>query len=66
MPASSVHPSRAPALLIRLQLEGAPELLIDALNEGEEDRLTDWIVHQDDLWELVDLAAELRDLRTVA
>jgi hypothetical protein len=33
----------APAILIRLELEAAPRLLVDAVSEQEHDRLCDWL-----------------------
>jgi hypothetical protein len=33
----------APAILIRLELEAAPRLQVDALTEREHERIVDWI-----------------------
>ena len=35
--------SVAPALIVRFALEEAPDICIDALNDGELVRLCDWI-----------------------
>jgi hypothetical protein len=34
---------RAPAILIRIELEAAPRLQVDALNQQEHDRIVDWL-----------------------
>lgn len=54
-------PSRvsAPAVVIRLELERAPVLYFDCLNEGEEKRLHDWITARWKYAELVQQAAAL-------
>lgn len=52
---------RLPAVLIRLELEAAPKVLIDALTEGESLRLEDWVSTHPDLAELVCRALELAD-----
>jgi len=41
---SECHDSRSsPAILIRLELEAAPRLLVDALDDREHTRLLDWL-----------------------
>jgi hypothetical protein len=49
----------APAILIRLELEAAPRLLVEALSEQEHDRLVDWLETHPDYLELVRRALAL-------
>jgi hypothetical protein len=56
-----VNPGEAPAVLIFLPLEAAPKVLINCLNEGEEDRLADWIAAHDGIAELIARAIELAE-----
>ena len=56
--------AQPPRLWIELCLESAsPRLLMDTLNEGEFDRLCDWITSQPDLRELFARAVELEARR---
>ena len=50
------HP---PSVWIRLSLETAPRLLIDAMSEAEFDRLCDWIRSDDESHDLFDRAIEI-------
>jgi hypothetical protein len=47
MPANStpttIVGATAPALIIRLELEGAPSVYVDTANRHEEARLTQWL-----------------------
>ena len=49
----------APAILIRLELEAAPRLQVDALNEREHDRIVDWLEAHPSYLRLVQKAIEL-------
>jgi hypothetical protein len=51
----------APAAVIRLELEAAPRVLIDCMNEREEIRLADWITSHPRLLDLVAAALELQN-----
>jgi hypothetical protein len=61
------HPRRRgiaawpPAVVIRLELESPPQVLLDCLNESEEVRVVDWLGTHPALVELVDLAFQLRE-----
>jgi 2-oxo-4-hydroxy-4-carboxy--5-ureidoimidazoline (OHCU) decarboxylase len=55
-----VSPS-APAAVIRLELEAAPQVLADCLTEAECDRLLDWIHAHPELIDLLARTYELRD-----
>jgi hypothetical protein len=50
-----------PAVIIRLELEGAPRLLVDCLHDREEERLFDWLEAHPELLELVVRALDLQD-----
>lgn len=52
-------PANTPSVLIRLDLERAPVVTVDALDLGEEDRLLDWIQAQPVYAALVALAYAL-------
>jgi hypothetical protein len=56
-PAPSI--ARAPSVTVVLELERAPVVLMDALNEGEAERLTDWIRTHDEYVDLVQQAIDL-------
>ena len=47
----------APALVLVVSLEGRVHAYVDALHEGDADRLSDWLLNADD--EQVRAAAEL-------
>lgn len=49
----------APAILIRLELEAAPRLFIDAVSDREHDRILDWIASHPDYVRLIHAALEL-------
>ena len=49
----------APAVVIRLELEAAPCVIIDAVNDAELARLADWIHARPGIAELVTFAIEL-------
>jgi hypothetical protein len=51
----------APSLVILLELEAAPQLLCNYVDEGEERRLRQWLDAHPDLLELAVRALELRD-----
>ena len=48
-----------PGIVIRLPLEGRPQVRFDVLSESEERRLADWLRSRQELAELVDHAVEL-------
>jgi hypothetical protein len=50
----------APAVDIRLELEAAPKVMVDCLNDAGHDRLIDWIDNQPELLDLLARACELR------
>ena len=56
----------APAFVLRIPLEGAPVVYLDALREGERDRLLDWIRADDGRAELVARAVELAERKPAA
>jgi hypothetical protein len=45
-----------PSLHVVVPLEGSPRLYLDVLNEGEEDRLRDWLTAAPEARELLELA----------
>jgi hypothetical protein len=49
----------APALIVRLELEAAPLVFIDALDGAEEARLRDWLDSNQGYGDLVARALEL-------
>jgi hypothetical protein len=49
----------APALVIRLEVEGAPSVVVDARNKGERRRVFDWINSKPELLEFVHAADAL-------
>jgi hypothetical protein len=51
--------NRAPAILIRFELEAAPRLLVDALDEREHERLIDWLKAHPLYLQLIEEALEL-------
>jgi hypothetical protein len=57
--AASVH---RPALVIRLEVEAAPALIVDCQVDGEERRLRDWITASPRLCALVADALELAEM----
>ncbi len=56
----------APAVLIVLELEAAPRVVVDALDEGDELRLAAWLEACPDYSELVARALELEHERRAA
>ena len=56
----------APAILIRLELEAPPKVLIDALHEQDHDRLLDWLEAHPEYLALVQEALLLAPERRVA
>jgi hypothetical protein len=51
-----------PAILIRVELEGArPRVGVDCVNAEEASRLADWVNSQEDLQTLVAFALRLED-----
>ena len=50
-----------PALVIRLEIEAAPTLIVDCLTESQEHRLRDWITASPRLSALVTEALELAE-----
>lgn len=46
----------APSLHVVVPLEGSPRLYLDVLNEGEEQRLLDWLMAAPEARELIALA----------
>jgi hypothetical protein len=59
-------PAPPPALVIRLAVEARPRLYVDCVNDGERERLVDWLRSSDDLSRLVDDALELSRLEPAA
>jgi hypothetical protein len=55
-----------PAFLIRVELEAAPQVMVDCLSEGEEKRLDDWLASHPDFLQLVWSAIVLRDKAAAA
>ncbi len=56
----------APAIVIRLELEAAPKLYVDAVNSAEHDRLLDWIGSQPHYLRLIQAAIDLEAERRAA
>jgi hypothetical protein len=56
----------APAIVIRLELEAAPRLQVDALNEREAERMVDWLEAHPEYLALIRRAAELETERRAA
>ena len=55
-----------PLLLIQLAVEAAPVVLIHAMNEGQEQRVWDWINAHEEYRGLVEFALELAAERPAA
>jgi hypothetical protein len=55
-----------PAVLIVLGIEERPSVRIDALNEGEQARMLDWIESHPDFLELIGRAYELAESERAA
>jgi hypothetical protein len=53
----------APALVIRLEIEARPKVYIDAMREGEADRLLDWLLENEALRDLLLRVDELCEAR---
>jgi hypothetical protein len=49
----------APAVLIRFELEAAPRLFVESLNDREHDRLIDWVEAHPDYLDLIRRALAL-------
>jgi hypothetical protein len=60
-PLRTIAPASAhqPAILIRLPLEGAPQVIVAALHNGDGERLHDWIDANPEYVELVRRALAL-------
>jgi hypothetical protein len=56
---SAVILSQAPAVVIRVPLEGRPHAYLEGLHEGDIARLALWLDAHPELWELVHRAIEL-------
>lgn len=56
----------APAIVIRLELEAAPRVYMEALHEGDGARLGQWLASRVELLELVELAMRLENERRAA
>jgi hypothetical protein len=50
---------QAPAWVLRLELEARPAIYVDAVNDGEADRLADWLRAKPEYAELVERARDL-------
>ena len=50
---------RPPAITIRLEVEGTPRVVFDAMNESEAARVLEWLDSKPDYDELVGRALEL-------
>jgi hypothetical protein len=48
--------SGAPSLHVVIEFEGKPRLYLDALTEGEEQRLVDWLTATPEAREFLELA----------
>lgn len=48
-------------MTITLAIEAVPVITLDCANEGEQQRLQDWIVAQPELLDLASLAIELSE-----
>jgi hypothetical protein len=55
-----------PAIVIRLELESAPRVFADCLDDGEEARLADWLAEHPAYVRLVEDAAALAKTRRAA
>jgi hypothetical protein len=56
-----------PSIVIRLPLEAPPRVYMDALREGEELRLRDWLAAHPELEALISAAEEVAaDMRRAA
>lgn len=55
-----------PAVVIRLEIEAAPQVLFDCVSESEEKRLKDWLNARPELLGLAVRALELREELKVA
>jgi hypothetical protein len=53
-----------PAVVIRIPLESRPSVRVDAMSEGEVNRLEDWLRAHPELIRLIEAAIELREERT--
>jgi hypothetical protein len=53
-------------VLIRLELEAAPRVIVDTVYEGEEDRLRDWFEAHPEQLELIQRAQELAAIERAA
>jgi hypothetical protein len=51
----------APAIVIRLELEASPRVIVDALHEGECERLHWWFEEHAEQLELIRRAYEIAD-----
>lgn len=56
----------APAVVIRIELEAPPRVVVDALHEGEYDRLGDWLRSHPDLLDLIRRARDLEQREQAA
>jgi hypothetical protein len=50
---------QAPAWILRLELEARPVIIVDTLDDGEADRLADWLRAKPEYAELVERASDL-------
>ena len=55
-----------PAVVIRLEVEAPPRLIVEALTEGENARLFDWVGANPDYSELVERALDLESRERAA
>jgi hypothetical protein len=55
-----------PAVVIRLELEAAPRLFTDCVNDGEETRLADWLTEHPEYVRLIEDAVALAKTRRAA
>jgi hypothetical protein len=68
---TSAHPSAtiaalsvprvAPAVIVRLELEAAPQVICDFLHEGDQSRMYDWLDAHPELRDMVCRAFQLRN-----
>lgn len=56
----------APGIIIRLELEAAPLVIADFLNDGEMARMNDWLDHHPAQAELIARALELAEAERAA
>jgi hypothetical protein len=56
----------APAVVIRLEIEAHPVIILEALSEDEKDRLADWIDAHEEYGELIRQAVKLVDWERAA